>query len=205
MSFNYYTDIPNGPNNPSDDQPLMKINTNSINSLIAVDHFSFGEGNDGKHDIIHYPVPQGVGTSPGTGSVEWAQYTKTLPSSSVEAFWQRPASAPNSADIQMTANVVPVIARRGVTFIPGGIILQWALEAAGPLAANTNTTFSVSFSPAFITDCYNVSITIASFGGGIGTATSKVSARNSSGFNCTISTGSGLNNINGFYWTAIGS
>ena len=37
----YFTDIPDGPNNPSQDQPLMKINTNATDQIIAVDHYSF--------------------------------------------------------------------------------------------------------------------------------------------------------------------
>jgi len=37
----YNLDIPDGPNNPSNDQPKMKTNTNSIQTLISVDHVGF--------------------------------------------------------------------------------------------------------------------------------------------------------------------
>ncbi len=47
--FSYNRDIPDGPNNPSVDQPKMKINTNSTDDLIDVDHFSFDESNGGYH------------------------------------------------------------------------------------------------------------------------------------------------------------
>lgn len=49
MSFTYTTSIPATNNNPSDDQPDMQTNTNSINSLIAVDHVSFNNSAGGKH------------------------------------------------------------------------------------------------------------------------------------------------------------
>lgn len=37
----YNLDIPDGPNNPSNDQPKMKTNTNAIQTLISVDHVGF--------------------------------------------------------------------------------------------------------------------------------------------------------------------
>jgi hypothetical protein len=49
---NYNLNIPDGPNNPSDDQPLMKENTNSIQTLISVDHVGFNSSGN---------PPNGVG------------------------------------------------------------------------------------------------------------------------------------------------
>jgi hypothetical protein len=40
-SFTYTNGVPDGPDNPSTDQPNMKTNTNSISGLIAVDHVGF--------------------------------------------------------------------------------------------------------------------------------------------------------------------
>jgi len=37
----YNLDIPDGPNNPSNDQPKMKTNTNAIQTLLSVDHVGF--------------------------------------------------------------------------------------------------------------------------------------------------------------------
>lgn len=37
----YNLGIPDGPNNPSNDQPKMKTNTNAIQTLISVDHVGF--------------------------------------------------------------------------------------------------------------------------------------------------------------------
>lgn len=51
-NYDYNTGIPNGPNNPSDDQPLMLINTNSIPGLVAEDHNGFGINNGGFHTVI---------------------------------------------------------------------------------------------------------------------------------------------------------
>lgn len=53
-TFTYIRDIPNGPNNPSADQPNMQINTNSTDDLLAVDHTSFNVLNGGQHKQITF-------------------------------------------------------------------------------------------------------------------------------------------------------
>src|ERR1017187_2807970 len=53
MTITYNRNIPDGPNNPSTDQPNMKTNTNSIDDIIAVDHQSFSGQNAGYHTVIH--------------------------------------------------------------------------------------------------------------------------------------------------------
>lgn len=37
----YNLNIPDGPNNPSNDQPKMKTNANAVDTILAVDHVSF--------------------------------------------------------------------------------------------------------------------------------------------------------------------
>jgi hypothetical protein len=49
-NFVYNRDIPDAPNNPSDDQPDMKDNTNSTDDLIDEDHYSFNDNNGGLHN-----------------------------------------------------------------------------------------------------------------------------------------------------------
>ncbi len=49
---NYNLDIPDGPNNPSNDQPKMKINTNAVQQILEVDHVGFNTNGS---------APNGVG------------------------------------------------------------------------------------------------------------------------------------------------
>lgn len=49
-SFTYNTGVPAAPDNPSVDQPQMLTNTQSINTLIAVDHVSFNDVGSGPPD-----------------------------------------------------------------------------------------------------------------------------------------------------------
>lgn len=60
----YYPNIPNGPDNPSYDQPLMQINSQAINSILAVDHITFNVAN-----------PSGTTALPGQGSGQHAKVT----------------------------------------------------------------------------------------------------------------------------------
>ncbi len=52
----YNRDIPDAPNNPSVDQPKMKTNTNSIDTLLAVDHIGFNATNGGIHKQTAFEV-----------------------------------------------------------------------------------------------------------------------------------------------------
>jgi hypothetical protein len=49
MSFNYFPNIPFAQNNPSNDQPNMETNTNSISNLISVNHVGFNMTSSGQH------------------------------------------------------------------------------------------------------------------------------------------------------------
>lgn len=52
MTFSYNNAVPATNNNPSVDQPDMLTNTQSIESLIAVDHVSFNALNGGQHKQV---------------------------------------------------------------------------------------------------------------------------------------------------------
>lgn len=74
----YNLDIPNPPDNPSLDVPLMKTNTNSINTILAVDHIPFNTANGGTHKQVTFISENAAGpqtdptsvlfTGPGTAS-----------------------------------------------------------------------------------------------------------------------------------------
>lgn len=55
-SIPYNLDIPDAPNNPSTDQPNMKINTNAVSTILAVDHHTFSDSNAGTHLQVTFPA-----------------------------------------------------------------------------------------------------------------------------------------------------
>jgi hypothetical protein len=80
--FTYNRDIPDAPNNPSQDQPDMKTNTNSIDDIWKVDHYSFteqdpqGRNSGGSHEKVQMPelgtIPTGTFATAGTFYVKSA-------------------------------------------------------------------------------------------------------------------------------------
>lgn len=98
----YNLDIPDGPNNPSQDQPKMKENTNSINSIIAVDHYTFGSSPlpsgtppDGWHKQSTYPF---LSVKPVTAAGIGAVYTKDVGGGQIQLFYEKQ----DGTEIQLT-------------------------------------------------------------------------------------------------------
>lgn len=139
-NFAYNLGIPNGPNNPSNDQPNMKINTNSINSIIGVDHLTFetatGGDSDGYHTVIHL-VNQS--SDPALG-VEPQLYSKTstFGTGGPQLFFE--GLAPGSVS-QLTGNHA---ASPGYVII-AGLVFQWGSITGTPIVDGQAVTFFTSF------------------------------------------------------------
>src|SRR2546430_8289315 len=120
-NFTYTTNIPLATNEPSVDQPNMKINTNSINSIIGVDHLTFGTAtgtqSDGYHKVIH-SVPQ---VSDPVAIAGFGQvYTKTV-SGDQQLFYE----SGGGVKTQLTGPNAVSAAATGYVWLPGPILMQW--------------------------------------------------------------------------------
>lgn len=127
--FTYFPNIPFATNNPSVDQPNMETDTNSISSLIAIDHQGFNVNQGGYHTVVHCidnivdpaPVPP---AGPLLGAGEY--YTKTVTDFATDtaAFFQ----TAGGRIIQLTMNTTPVANTNGYSYLPGGIAVQWGQD-----------------------------------------------------------------------------
>lgn len=131
-NFNYTRNIPNPPNNPSQDVPNMQINTNSVDDLINVDHFSFLQSNGGSHR--HVQLSEVAGAAPPAGLIGLGFETlySQVVSGSGELFFTRGASG---VGIQLTssaitpATIIPTFtaavtsSATFLTFLPGNAVL----------------------------------------------------------------------------------
>jgi hypothetical protein len=157
--FNYNNNIPAANNNPSVDQPNMEVNTNSIDSIIDIDHFSFETGNDGTHKQVNLKTTAGAaGTLPaGTAGPTWnTLFTSTVVTP--EIFMSRGG---NPA-IQLTGPGTPSNSANGRTFFAGGLRFQWGTFVM-PVTANHATGLE-SFNVNFQTTCYNVMVSMGQSG-----------------------------------------
>ncbi len=188
-NFTYNRDIPDTNNNPSVDQPNMKINTNSIDDIIDVDHFSFGENNGGMHRVIH-SVDNVSDPAPVSGFGEY--YAKTV-GSNIEAFFQ----SATGIITQLTGPTAPSATSNGFVYLPGGIILQWGSSSS------TSSPVTRSFPTPFLNNVFTIvgNLTVSSSTGHVAT----FYIRSNSLTDFTAIQADLSSSANGFYWIAIGN
>lgn len=141
--FVYNRNIPDGPNNPSVDQPDMETNTNSTDDLIDVDHFSFNDANGGLHRQVNF-VNESSPTLLGDSVI---YSTTNSPLARAVPFIK------NSVfDGPMISGLGFGLGPSGYTSLLGGVIIQWGFVNAPVPPFFTNATFgNVNFPVTFPT------------------------------------------------------
>lgn len=215
----YNRDIPDQPNNPSVDQPDMKINTNSVDDIINVDHYSFNDNLGGLHKQVRMPAlaarPAGLVVGEGTF------YTKTVqvapgPINATQAFYAPDAGAGLEYQITRTIdgvsgffgvfvndyNGVGVAYSGGWTFLPGGLLYQYGVYNAATLSSSGTIFFPVQFiNTPFVVQ----PVLIAKVGGTTSLHTVSVisGSLGATSFQWNLDS-STAGSYTGIYWTAIG-
>lgn len=168
MTFQYNPNIPNGPNSPSADQPLMQNNFNSINSILGVDHYSFGQTgplNQGNIDGRHKQVSLVNETSPAIPlGVNAILYSKSVTNSlgTIDTIIAKVFGQESSLF--------------GITNVPGGYVSLYGGLILQFGNFNPNVSINVSFPKNFPTAVLSIQLT--------------GSASNNSTYRAAISTGS---------------
>lgn len=148
----YNPSIPQPNDLLSDSQGDILQNFSAANTSFGINHYPFDNAtvNNGKHKYVSLP-PQV--SSPATASNELALFTKTL-SSGIALFLTRNNST--SFDVQLTTSSIqqPLSANNGMTFLPGGLLLQWG-------RFDPNSTILVSFPVPFSAVPYSVQLTMS--------------------------------------------
>lgn len=219
MTISYNNDVPAGPNNPSVDQPQMLLNTQAINSIIAVDHAGFNTAStdpSGYHEIIHQ-IEQGT----------WDAITRTgAPSATtgfneVFALLDTPDSAGAVQDTQLfnvTSNgfisqLTGSLAGNDGYVWAGGLLFQWGFTttvSTGSFASGVATgtvVFKNRVADAipFPNNCYIVIPSVFYSGAqpnGAGSVNINDSTISNTSFQWRFNSNSG--SYTGFYWIAIG-
>jgi hypothetical protein len=169
-TFEYNNTVPATNDRPAADQPLMLQNTQSINSIINVDHYSFGQG-PSTNDGIHKQATMLAGSAPSLPAGNYGAYFSNLVSANAWPAWT------NSAGTFNLMQAAPVASANGYIYLPGSILMQWG-------DFNPNSSTSVSFNIAFPNNVWNIQLT--------------GSASNNSSFRNGVSTGTVT--LSGFTW-----
>lgn len=122
-NFSYNTGVPNAPNNPSIDQPVMLNNTQSIDGILDVDLVGFNADDGGTHKQVTFssnnvptlPTPTAGGNNIGI------LFTNTVGSGTVDQLFYYAGTA-----AQSSSQYVNSASTNGSTFLLGGIIMKWA-------------------------------------------------------------------------------
>lgn len=130
----------------SQSQSDIQQNFAAIQTLIEVNHGTFGAATEGKHKFTSL-VEQGA--APVTAANEIALYTKEI--GGISALFLRHESAGTEVDITTAVKASP-----GTCTLPCGIILKWG---TGSVSSGQQTSGVVTFSTAFPTAALSVVIT----------------------------------------------
>lgn len=136
-----YTVSPNPNNDPADDAPVMRTNSQSIQDIILTDHVGYNNTKGGMHNQVTFAINQ---SAPGFATGKSDLFANTASGQSWP-FWQNA-----SGIFQMLGNAFSAAASGYLTF-PNGIILKWGTKTGMTQGNNT-----VSFSPVFPTAAFIV-------------------------------------------------
>jgi len=135
MSTSYNPSIPNPPDAPSADVPIMQTNAAAISNLIVIDHVGFGRSQSGQHQQVTFAANNVPGSLPS--GAQGILYTN-LVSSVAQLFFYN-----GTTTSQLTTNITPIASSNGASYLPGGVIIQWGSGTAS--AGSRAITFPITF------------------------------------------------------------
>jgi len=208
-NFTYSRDIPDANNNPSVDQPPMKVNTNSLDDLIGVDHINFNENDGGYHTIIHQKAqvadPAPIPGPPQVGQVYVKSYTPDT--TGAVADTQLYSQTALGGVSQLTGNN----AQNDGWVWSGGLLYQWGRvsQAFGSGITTGTVTYKdrVALAIPFPNNCFMVTTTPIFLTATPPNATASISIDSATltrlKFDWQFFSNS--SNYKGFFWFAIGN
>lgn len=204
--FPYALNTPDGPNNPSDDQPNMKINTNSSAAIWDIDHYGFGVDFGGLHQIVSLTHDGASGIPSSRLTNQGTIYPKFDSTTGETQAFYTPDQTANEYQMTRTQNanfatfstntaysMSDVNLNGGWTFLPGGMLLQYGLKAS---PTNSGT---IIFPVPFTTPAYSITLTPQFAFPNLGNFNVQLSGLSATSFNY-----SGTAPTTGLYWMAIG-
>lgn len=193
-TLDYFLNLPATNDNPSVDQPNMATNTNSVNTLIAVDHNTFGVSPYGYHTVIHLvPNIGGTPTNPPLVAGFGQLFSKNVTVGSTtdtQLFFETGLGGIS----QLTGGNASA---NGYQWI-GSVLIQWGSITGTPIAPNQAVTFPLAFPSAV----FSITLGPASNSSNDKTMSIKTGTVSTTGFQVQTSNSSSFQTI---YWMAIGN
>lgn len=197
--FAFSTAVPTTGHSPSVDYTTMQANNVSTAGLIAIDHIGFNSNGGGWHNQSTYP---NLTVNPTTVAGQLALFSKVGAVTS-ELFMIRDGNAGTLTSLTSSKIGAPTVAQNGVTWLPGGILMQWGVRS---IPAGSSSTGTVSFLPGFASTIFVVLVSLVSQVGGTVSSNDTIAVRQNSasttGFSWDFNGNTGSYTF--FNWIAIG-
>lgn len=143
MSTNYTPGIPNPPNNPSADVPIMQSNATSINNIWMPDHISFNNTAAGLHKQVTFALNQSAPGFVNGVSDLFVNSTAGVSGTGSNLFFQNALTIAQLTNLPITTTT-PSATGFGVT-TPWGLIINWG-QLVGASASGSPLTFQIPYS-----------------------------------------------------------
>jgi|SRR6185312_6839438 len=180
-NIQYNNNVPNGPDDPADDQPQMLINTQNIPIWTEIDHIGYNKENGG----IHKQVTMNVQNPPGLGDGTGVFYANTFDSNT----WPVWENVLGSFQLMGSNSFLT----NGYVTLAGGLIVQWGVTPP--------VIVPVVFPIPFKFNLFSIQMTPQSSTSGINIVS--VTSSSLTGFTSKVNTSAG--SFNGAFWIAIGN
>lgn len=195
-NFGYNANVPFASDYPGNDQPPMLQNTQSISSLISIDHVGFNTPKSGIHNQCTFP---NKASPPSLGDGDGVLYANN-PTGNTWPFW---VNSLVGSPFQIIGDGINVISNNGSAFIPGGLIIKWGFSLT---VVQTQITFTIPF-PNNIFTVYTTLATNVNVGtsGNPGNMSVSIAHPALALDKFTVKPSNSFGNNQGFYWLALGN
>ena len=147
----YNPNIPQADDLISESQGQILDNFTQLNDVFGKDHVKYDDAtvaDRGKHNQSTYKQ---LSADPGTLTDENAIYSKDDGSGNTRIFLQQ--EGPGSTVLQLSGRD-PIVAVEGLTFLPGGILMQWGK------VVNPGTSGTVTFPFTFPVEVFSITMSM---------------------------------------------
>jgi len=195
-SFTYTSNVPDGPNDPSEDQPIMEVNNNSAEDIWDVDHVGFNLNFGGTHNVVRLNQ---LSVAPTLQAASQSALFQRNVKGATELFYRYGNSTQN---VYQVTDYGPTVAVNGESNMFGPVRVKWGQITPIMPATKIANGQQVNFINNFATAVYSVIITGETSSTDDKTINVTSGSVSLSGF--TVIT-SGTSSFTKLYWVAIGS
>lgn len=157
----FQPNIPAATDIKSQSQSDIQGNFQAIQTLVGINHVNFGAADQGKHNLVTFPLTSTSPAAPVFAATEEGLYNLVNATTSKNELYVHRQTVDAPTDIPFTASILSNTAvassDNGWTYLPSGLLLKWGRVSA-PTASVAITPTVTSGGPNF-TRVFRVMVT----------------------------------------------